>query len=209
MAKRQRVIAPPPQLGDRNDAWFNQVTNALNTFPNLSIISTANGPNSVITSDPYNLAFDVGSSATHLWFKSSGSTTTGWEAFTIGSVTKDIVIQIFGGADDVTTGDGKAYFTIGNVLNGKSLIECHARCITAGVTNPSLIQVARYRVGWVDMLSTRIMIDSTELGSDTAATPYVINAANDDVAEYDLIRIDIDQVSTTPPKGLTIRLTFI
>ena len=60
----------------------------------------------------------------------------------------------------------------------------------------------------VDMLSTKLTIDSGEVGSDSAATSYVIDTTKDDVATNDCIAIDIDQVSTTPPKGLIIRLGF-
>lgn len=83
MARRQRISAPAPIAHGPEDVWFNQVTAALNALPHLSIISTSNGPNSTITSEAFALAFDVGSSATHLWFKFSGSTTTGWKAVTL------------------------------------------------------------------------------------------------------------------------------
>jgi len=58
------------------------------------------------------------------------------------------------------------------------------------------------------MLSTVITIDSNETGSDTAATPAVIDTANDDVAENDLIRIDVDAKSTTAPEGLIVSCDF-
>jgi hypothetical protein len=46
------------------------------------------------------------------------------------------------------------------------------------------------------------------MGEHTAATAAVINASYDDVAENDLLRIDIDAVSTTAPKGLIVTLGF-
>jgi hypothetical protein len=58
------------------------------------------------------------------------------------------------------------------------------------------------------MLSTKLTIDSGETGSDTAATPAVINTSYDDVATNDLLRIDIDAISTTAPKGLIVTLEF-
>jgi hypothetical protein len=58
------------------------------------------------------------------------------------------------------------------------------------------------------MLSTKMTIDSGEVGSDTAATAAVIDTAHDDVASYDLIAIDIDATSTTKPKGLIVTLGF-
>jgi len=60
------------------------------------------------------------------------------------------------------------------------------------------------------LLSTALTIDAAETGSDTAATPAVIDVPNDrDVlAENDLLRIDVDAVDATAPKGLLITLGF-
>ena len=58
------------------------------------------------------------------------------------------------------------------------------------------------------MLSTKITIDSGETGSDTAATAAVIDTSNDDVASWDVLRIDVDAVSTTAAKGLIVTLEF-
>jgi hypothetical protein len=58
------------------------------------------------------------------------------------------------------------------------------------------------------MLSTVITIDSGETGSDTGATAAVIDTGNDDVITNDLLRIDVDAISTTAPKGLIITLEF-
>ena len=106
-----------------------------------------------------------------------------------------------------STGDGKAYFHIPPALNGMNLVYVHGRNITAGTTGTMDIQIANV-TDTVDMLSTKITIDSTETGSDTAATPAVINTANDDVATNDLLRIDFDAVHTTPAKGAIITLGF-
>jgi hypothetical protein len=58
------------------------------------------------------------------------------------------------------------------------------------------------------MLSTKLTIDSAEIGSDTALTAAVINAANDDVATNQWIRVDLDAVQTTKAKGLIVTLGF-
>jgi hypothetical protein len=108
---------------------------------------------------------------------------------------------------NTATGDGQAYFTIDSSLAGKNLVDIHARTITAGVTGTTDIQIHNVTQA-VDMLSTKLTIDSGETGSDTAATPAVIDTANDDVALYDLIRIDIDAISSTPAQGLIITLGF-
>ena len=108
---------------------------------------------------------------------------------------------------DLTTGDGKYFFHIDSTLGGMDLIDVHAEVITAGTTGTTDIQINNVTQA-ADMLSTVITIDSAETGSDTAATPAVIDTANDDVVENDLIRIDIDAISTTAPKGLLITLGF-
>ena len=107
----------------------------------------------------------------------------------------------------VAVGDGKGFVHIPAELNGYNLVEVHARVITAGVTGTTDIQLHNVTDA-VDMLSTKLTIDSGETGSDTAATPAVINAAVDDVATNDLIRIDVDAISTTAPKGLIVTMGF-
>lgn len=121
--------------------------------------------------------------------------------------TRSVSIQVFDGASSTATGDGKAYFTIPTALNGMDLVAVHARVVTAGTTGTTDIQIANVTDS-VDMLSTKLTIDSTETGSDTAATAAVINTATDDVASNDLLRIDVDAVSTTPAKGLIVTLEF-
>ncbi len=106
-----------------------------------------------------------------------------------------------------STGDGKLYFTVPAALNGMNLVRVHARCITAGTTNTMDVQIANVTDA-VDMLSTKLTIDSAETGSDTAATPAVIDTTKDDVATNDLLRIDVDAVHTTPAKGLIVTLEF-
>lgn len=116
-------------------------------------------------------------------------------------------IQVVSGATALSTGDGKFYFTIPPELDGMVLSRVHARVVTAGTTNTTDIQLHNVTDA-VDILSTKLTIDSGETGSDTAAAAAVINTSNDDLATNDLIRIDIDAVSTTPPNGLILNLGF-
>jgi hypothetical protein len=78
---------------------------------------------------------------------------------------------------------------------------------TAGTGGGFLCQLRRKRSGSdVDMLSTRISIDSGE--NDSAdGTPPAINASNDDVATGDRIYIDLDGVPTGG-KGLAVEMQF-
>lgn len=118
-----------------------------------------------------------------------------------------VELIVFDFTTSVATGDGKAYVTIPTKLNGMNLDKVHARVITAGTTGTTDIQIHNV-TDTVDMLSTKLTIDSGETGSDTAATAAVIDTTKDDVATNDLLRIDIDAVSTTAPKGLILRLEF-
>jgi len=112
-------------------------------------------------------------------------------------------------AKDVTVGDGAIYWRVPSVLNGMDLVAVAAAVITAGTTGTTDVQLARLRAGTpVDMLSTKLTIDSGETDTSTAATPAVINTAYDDVATGDLIRVDVDAVPTTKPKGLLVELQF-
>lgn len=109
--------------------------------------------------------------------------------------------------DNVGTGDGAAYIHIPAAFNTWNLTEVHAQVITAGTTNTTDIQIHNVTDN-TDMLSTKLTIDSGETGSNTAATPAVINTTTDDVATNDLLRVDVDAVSTTAPKGLIVTLGF-
>lgn len=117
------------------------------------------------------------------------------------------VFQVVASDTDVSTGDGKFFFRVPKELDGMDLVDCEATVYTAGTTNTTDIQI-RNKTDSVDMLSTKLTIDSGETDSSTAATPAVIDTDNDDVAEADVLAIDIDQVSDTAPKGLVISLTF-
>jgi hypothetical protein len=118
------------------------------------------------------------------------------------------VFQVTTGATALTTGDGKFYLNIPLPLNGYNLDSVYARVVTAGTTGTTDIQVNNVTDA-ADMLSTVLTIDSGETGSDTAATPAVIDTGNDDVATNDLLRIDIDAVSSTAPQGLIMTLGFV
>lgn len=118
-----------------------------------------------------------------------------------------VQLVVFERATDIATGDGKADLHIPSTLNGMNLVEVHAEVITAGTTGTTDIQIANATQA-ADMLSTKLTIDSGETGSDTAAAAAVIDTAQDDLATNDMLRIDVDAVSTTAPKGLIITLTF-
>lgn len=120
---------------------------------------------------------------------------------------KSVCVYVVAATTDNATGDGQAYFVVPSSLAGMNLVEAHATVITAGTTGTMDIQLHNVTAA-ADILSTKITIDSTETSSRTAATPPVINAAEDDVAAGDVIRIDVDAVHTTAAKGLLVDLVF-
>jgi hypothetical protein len=121
--------------------------------------------------------------------------------------TKSVSIQIAEGTTDLATGDGQAYFMVPAELNGMNLVGVRAGVVTAGTTGTTDFQIHNL-TQTADMLSTKLTIDSGETTSATAATAAVIDTANDDVATNDVLRIDVDAVSTTAPAGGFITLSF-
>ncbi|MFA6315619.1 MAG: hypothetical protein WC648_04620 [Candidatus Paceibacterota bacterium] len=116
-------------------------------------------------------------------------------------------IQVVDAAVSTSTGDAKAFFRIPAELNGMNLTGVAGSVYTAGTTNTTDIQI-RNKTDSVDMLSTKLTIDSAETDSSTAAAAAVIDTTKDDVATGDILAIDVDAVSTTAAKGLLIELRF-
>ena len=108
--------------------------------------------------------------------------------------------------DALTTGDGKAHVFVPALLNGHNLVAVLAAVTTQSSSGAVTVQVRNVTQA-ADMLSTAITIDANESTSATAATPAVIDTANDDVATGDLVAIDIDGAGTGT-KGLIVALTF-
>lgn len=117
--------------------------------------------------------------------------------------TKSLSVQVFDGTTDVATGDGKAYITIPEALNGMNLVRAQATVVTAGTTNATTVMIHN-KTDTQDMLSGAISIAS----GGTVGTVGTINTSYDDVATNDILRIDVDSVSTTAPKGLMVVLEF-
>lgn len=107
---------------------------------------------------------------------------------------------------DVEISNGYLAFSVPALLNGLDLTAALASVHTVGSgTGETQIQIRRRRAGAdVDMLSTKITIGVGEY----YIADGVINTSNDDLATGDQIYIDVDQLTTTPPKGLSVVLTF-
>lgn len=115
-------------------------------------------------------------------------------------------IKLFSDTVTATTGDGKFIFAIPEDLDGFSLFSAEAFVSTVSSSGNPTIQVRNVSAA-VDMLSTRITIDSGEPTSYTAATPSVVNSLNALVATGQLIALDVD-VAGTSAKGLGVILVF-
>jgi len=87
-----------------------------------------------------------------------------------GRRTEPVHIIIDGPTTDATTGDGKAYFTVPASMDGMNLVSVQYDFVTAGTTGTHDVQIHNVTQA-VDMLSTKMTVDSTENSSSTAATP--------------------------------------
>lgn len=124
------------------------------------------------------------------------------------STKQTVVLEAVPAATTQTTGDGKTVFIVPSTLNGMNLVEVKAVQGTAGITGTVDVQI-RNVTDSVDMLSTKITIDSTEIGTATAATPAVIDTTKDDVVTNDVLAIDVDAIASgTAGKGLILSLVF-
>ena len=108
----------------------------------------------------------------------------------------------FEGVTDITAGDGRIYFQVPSKYNGDVLSTANATVITAGTTGDTTIQIHNLTEA-VDMLSTPITIASGALTGSG-----VVDPPNAGVSTGDILRVDIDTVSTTAPKGLIVNLEF-
>lgn len=111
---------------------------------------------------------------------------------------------------DVETGDGAGgvFFRVPVWMNGFNITAVAAAHGTAGSGAGTTTIQLRNVTQAADILSTRITIESTETDSSTAATPAVINGAQDDLTTGDLIRVDIDAIpGSTAPAGLIVSIT--
>jgi len=119
--------------------------------------------------------------------------------------TKDMNVAVFGSSTACAVGNGTTGIVVPAALNGMNIIEVVAAVHTAGTTGTMDIQIRRRRGSTdTDVLSTKATIDTTEHTSVTAATAYVVNTANDDLATGDMIFVDVDAIHTTAALGLSV-----
>lgn len=117
-------------------------------------------------------------------------------------------MAVFDSTEDCAVGDGTIGFCVPASMDALDITDCVASVHTAGTGGLMSIQIRRRRGATnADVLSTKLTFDTGETSSTTAATSHVINTANDDLNEGDMIYLDIDGVQTTAAKGLTVTIT--
>ena len=119
------------------------------------------------------------------------------------ATTRVIQAYIFDGATDVSIGDGKYYAVAPSSFNGLTLNSASATVLTAGTTGDSTVQIYNATTA-TDVLSTPITI-----ASGAASGTGVIDAGAAVISTGDILRFDVDSVSTTPPKGLIVSLEYV
>lgn len=105
-------------------------------------------------------------------------------------------------ATAVAVGDGQFYLRIPDELANWKVTEARAWVITAGTTNATEIDIYSLTQSH-SILTDKISIASGDKdGSGTIDSDYAIIAAQEE------LRFDVDQISTTAPKGLILQLTL-
>lgn len=200
--------------GDQTGAEIVALLEALTTTDRLAY-TAVDGLDGAEAGALYRAAFDAivtagGAEEATLAATLSGLVASDGEPLGTPYLTKEVSTLVFDDSQDVVTGDGAGdvFWRVPSTFNGMDLVAVAAHVQTAGTTGTTDIQIARTRSGsTVDMLSTKITIDSAEVDSMTAAAA-VIDTSNDDVQTGDRIRFDVDAVSTTAPKGLLVEMQF-
>jgi hypothetical protein len=119
---------------------------------------------------------------------------------------RTVMLQVIAHGTALTTGNGKMYWPVPEVLNGMNLTSAGASVLTVSSGGTPTFQIHNVTDG-VDMLSTEVTIDATEYDSATADTPSVVDGGNDDVVTGDRLRFDCD-VAGTGTKGWWMKMTF-
>lgn len=94
----------------------------------------------------------------------------------------------------LSTGDYQGWFWIPPALNGFDIVYVGASRKAGGTGVPAF--QLRNVTDSVDVLTTKVTIDSGEVWSGTAATPPVIDTTKDDVASGDQFAVDVDVSGT-------------
>ena len=122
---------------------------------------------------------------------------------------KEITIAGVASGSNTAVADGTVGVVVPASMNGMNLVAAVVAVYAPGTTGTTDFQLRRSRAGTdVDMLSTKLTVDSGEYSSATAAAAAVIDATKDDVATGDIIFLDCDAVASTEATGSFATLTF-
>lgn len=182
----------PDSIASTSDAASSALAAASDAGSKVAVASDA-------ASSALALASDAGSKATAAMSKASDASSA------LVARQRVVILKVYNEASAISTGTGKMYFTIPNELNGLDLKSCGAHLYTAGsgVTHITLYNVTSA----VDMLTSKMEIDTAEKDSKDASSAAVINAAADGVLVGEEIRVDISTAASAA-KGLEVRAAF-
>lgn len=121
-------------------------------------------------------------------------------------VSKTVYVICLDQATALTTGNGKAYFTVPSILNGMNIVEVAATVYTVSSSGTPTFGIYNLTDS-KNICSTNITIDANEYSSYTATTAAVIDTGADDVATGDRLRLDCT-VAGTSTKGMDIIMIF-
>jgi hypothetical protein len=153
------------------------------------------------------------------WSNENGETTFRWDAQNkilkhLATVYK--TIPVYHASEALAVNNGAFYYVVPPELSGMNLVSVSGQVITVSSSGLPTVALTRCAVvatnnmcsgATVAMLSTNLTWDANENRTSTAATPVGINAANDDVATDQVVRVDIT-VAGTGTQGMILTLGF-
>lgn len=109
--------------------------------------------------------------------------------------------------------DSLSNTTVANVVGGDFVIPFNgyvtsvgATVDTSGTTNVTTVDINK---NGTSIMKTKITIDSAEKTSRTAAIPSIVNPTIQQFSTGDIFTFDVDSVSTTAAKGLTVFMNVV
>jgi len=195
--------------GASTNTFTNKTFDANGTGNALSNVETADVASSSKTGADAKLATGTaGTSGNLAMWNVDGDLVDGSVAAAGLNLKRAANVIFFDDSQSFATGDGSGDIWYTFPFSGNfDLTKVILTSQTAGTTGTMDVQVRNVTQA-ADMLSTKATLDSGEKTSLTAAAPPVIDTGNDDVAEGDEIRIDVDACQTTPALGGQMALIF-
>ncbi len=189
-------VATIPDIGDAADTFVMADTPQTLTNKTLTSPVLNTGVSGTAVKDEDNMSSD---SSVHLCTQQSIKKY-------VDTRIRVVVVKCMQDSTLLTTGDGKAYFTVPSELNGMDLFTVGAHVYTASSSGTPTFMIHNLTDSQ-DMLATALTIDANEKDSKDATASAVINGAYDDVAIGDELRFDCD-VAGTGTRGMEIRMGF-